>query len=58
MATDGRPVPTQQVVLAAAADAREVPHECGCLECPQHAWDRGRDVQAARPRRARGGEAA
>ena len=41
----GQPIPTQQVVLA-AADA-EVPHECGCLECPQHAWDRERDVQAA-----------
>lgn len=42
----GRTYPSQQIALDVADDTA-VPHETGCLECPQHAWDRGREVHAA-----------
>ena len=42
----GRTYPSQQIALNIADDAA-VPHETGCLECPQHAWDRAREFHAA-----------
>ena len=42
----GRSNSTQQVALTVVDDAA-VPHETGCLECSQHAWDRERDVHPA-----------
>ncbi len=41
-----RTYPSRQVALTVVDDAA-VPHETGCLECPQHAWDRERDVHPA-----------
>ena len=37
---------SSQQTASAEADDPAVPHQSTCLECPQHAWDRGREAFA------------